>query len=142
MKNVLKAAILAAAIAIAPGCSSLEDIGISDVDFKITKINPLSGITVEIKGKECQFGFTTDPNEIYDQVKHCILDFDSQGRHPFLRSSATPVLMSAPMAMEAPASETAEELKAEKEADIQATIISNALVQRIESVNIVEHKQE
>lgn len=60
MKNVLKAVILAPAIAIAPGCSSLEDIGISDVDFKITKINPLSGIAVEIKGKGM-------PIRIYDR---------------------------------------------------------------------------
>lgn len=54
--------------------------------------------------------------------------------------------MSMSMAVEAPASEAVEELKidkeAEKEADIQATIISNALLKRIESVDIVEHKQE
>ena len=146
MKNVLKSVILAVVIAIAPGCSTLDELGISDLDFKITKINPLSGITVEISGKECQFGFTTDPDEIYDQVKSCILDFDSQGRHLLIRSSASPAPMSMSMAVEAPASEAVEELKidkeAEKEADIQATIISNALLKRIESVDIVEHKQE
>ena len=77
---------LALTMMMVSGCSmfgSLKPINLNDVTVK--NVSVVNGITVDVKGTECTFNFTADRNQIFEEIKTCLLE------HAMAHATAVPI---------------------------------------------------
>ena len=74
LQRILLAIAFVLALCTLPGCVSLpggDKFGVEDVVIK--NISAADGITVSIRGTECNFSFTTDRAVIFSELQKCVL---------------------------------------------------------------------
>lgn len=75
IKNFLMMICLSLAMVSLSGCSifsGLKTVELEDVVVK--NVSVVDGITVDVKGVECKFSFTTDRQTIFEEIKSCLID--------------------------------------------------------------------
>lgn len=57
-------------VTILPACNIITPL-VQQAEFKVVSASPTEGITVSVRGNECNFSFTTDKAVLYKEVKAC-----------------------------------------------------------------------